>query len=222
MTSRPLAIAHRAGNEPHLLSKAVLAGADLVEADIWPYRGRLEVRHLKTLGPIPVLWDRWKLASAWAPRLLIAELLDHLPAGMGLMLDLKGHDRAGARAIADISSYLALEHRLYVCARDWRMLEPFQRTAAVTVHSAGKAWELERLGPLLESGECNAVSVHQRLLTRGNVERLLGRAHTVMTWPVNDVSRMLELLGWGVNGITTDSLEVVRAIQETKAKSAAG
>lgn len=221
MTSRPLAIAHRAGNELHLLHRAVEAGADLVEADVWPHRGRLEVRHLKTMGPVPILWDRWKLARGWIPRRLIAQLLDTLPPSVGLMLDLKGHDSIAAREIADISTYLAIEHRLYVCARDWTLLEPFRDTAAVTVHSAGKGWELERLAPLIESGECTAVSIHQRLLGRETVEGLLKHVHTLMTWPVNDIPRMNELLGWGVNGITTDRLEVVRAMQESKTRAAA-
>lgn len=44
----PLAIAHRAGNDLRALGAAARAGVDLIEADIWPWRGRLEVRHLKT------------------------------------------------------------------------------------------------------------------------------------------------------------------------------
>ncbi|MBA4179769.1 MAG: hypothetical protein C0506_04200 [Anaerolinea sp.] len=213
MSERVLSIAHRAGNERSLLHAALAAGADVAEADVWPYRGRLEVRHLKTMGPVPLLWDRWKLASAWAPRLLIAQLLEQVPAGIGLMLDLKGHDRSGAQAVADAAGYLAYEHRLYVCARDWAMLEPFRETGAVVVHSAGRAGEVERLLPLIESGACSAVSVHQKLLTPALVARLRERLHTVMSWPVNDTERMRELVSWGVNGITTDSLEVVRAMR---------
>lgn len=213
MTNRVLAIAHRAGNEVHLLHEALEVGADMAEADIWPYRGRLEVRHLKTAGPVPVLWDRWKLASAWAPRLLIADLLSNVPPGIGLMLDLKGHNLAGAREIAGLAGYLAYEHRLYVCARDWAMLEPFRDSDAYVVHSAGTAREVTRLLPLLESGAVRHVSLHQKLLTPVFVARLRQHAHTLMTWPVNDIARMQELVSWGVNGITTDSLEVVRAIR---------
>ena len=47
----PLAIAHRSGNHLERLQPAVAAGADLIEADVWLHRGKLEVRHLKTLGP---------------------------------------------------------------------------------------------------------------------------------------------------------------------------
>ena len=217
MSNPVLAIAHRAGNEPGLLRDALAAGADIVEADIWPHRGRLEVRHLKTMGPVPLLWDRWKLASGRAPRILISHLLADLPAGIGLMLDLKGHDLTEAAAIAALSAHLGSEQRLYVCARDWAMLRPFAGNGAIVVHSAGKPREVEKLQPLLSSGECTAVSIHQKLLTRDAVERLRARVHTLMTWPVNDVGRMRELVNWGVNAITTDSLGVVRAISESNA-----
>ena len=49
-------------------------GADLVEADVRLYRGRLEVRHLRTVGPLPILWDRWQLAAPRRRRLQLAEL----------------------------------------------------------------------------------------------------------------------------------------------------
>ena len=71
----PFFVAHRAGNDLAQLRAAEEIGLDLVEADIRLFRGRLEVRHLKTLGPIPVLWDRWRLANPFAPRLQLDELL---------------------------------------------------------------------------------------------------------------------------------------------------
>jgi glycerophosphoryl diester phosphodiesterase len=42
-----LVVAHRAGNDLARLRAALDAGADLVEADIHAFRGRLEVRHHK-------------------------------------------------------------------------------------------------------------------------------------------------------------------------------
>ena len=63
-----LAIAHRAGNSLDGLHQANLLDVDVVECDVHAHRGRLEVRHLKTAGPLPFLWDRWELASARAPR----------------------------------------------------------------------------------------------------------------------------------------------------------
>jgi hypothetical protein len=51
-------IAHGSGNELGLLRRAEALGLPLVEADVHLHRGRLEVRHRKTAGPLPALWDR--------------------------------------------------------------------------------------------------------------------------------------------------------------------
>ena len=130
-----------------------------------------------------------------------------------LMLDLKGHDVAGAKQVAEVSGELADEGRLYVCARDWAMLEPFVGTKAILVHSAGTPREMAVLESKVQSGEATAVSVHQKLLTPDVVQRLRESARLLMAWPVNDVAKMRELVSWGVNGITTDSLAVVRAMK---------
>ena len=56
-----LAIAHRSGNTVAGLRSALDLGVDLVEADVHAYRGRLEVRHLKSMGGLPWLWDRGEI-----------------------------------------------------------------------------------------------------------------------------------------------------------------
>jgi glycerophosphoryl diester phosphodiesterase len=52
---RPFLVGHRAGNRLHDLHAAERLKPTLVEADVRLYRGRLEVRYLKTAGPIPIL-----------------------------------------------------------------------------------------------------------------------------------------------------------------------
>src|SRR6478672_746483 len=52
-----LAVAHRGGNTIAGLRAALDAGVDLVEADIHLYRGALEVRHSRAIGP-RLYWDR--------------------------------------------------------------------------------------------------------------------------------------------------------------------
>jgi hypothetical protein len=71
----PFLVAHRAGNDLARLRHAEDLGIPLIEADVHLFAGRLEVRHLQTVGPLPIFWDRWALAPPWAPRLLLAELL---------------------------------------------------------------------------------------------------------------------------------------------------
>src|SRR6188508_3273249 len=98
MAVSPFIVAHRAGNDLARLRRAERVRPGLVEADVHLFRGRLEVRHLKTLGPLGVLWDRWYLAPPGTPRLELHELL--AATDTALMLDLKGGGRLGRRVAA--------------------------------------------------------------------------------------------------------------------------
>src|SRR4051812_2190593 len=119
MPSSPFIVAHRAGNDLELLRRAEGVRPRLIEADVHLHRGRLEVRHLKTLGPLPVLWDRWYLAPASTPRLELAALLAAAGADTVLMLDLKGRNPELSRRVA-----AQLTRPVIVCSRHWRLLEP--------------------------------------------------------------------------------------------------
>lgn len=96
-------VAHRAGNDPSALRVALAAGADLVEADVYAFRRRIEVRHARTLGP---WWSRRfeieglrpRLIPASEPRLLLREIVTAAGPGLPLMLDIKGTGRGGGRA----------------------------------------------------------------------------------------------------------------------------
>ena len=132
-TSTPASfvVAHRAGNDLERLRAAEALRLPLVEADVHLFfGGRLEVRHRKTVGPIPILWDRWQLAPPWAPRMLLDELLSPPAGGTELMLDLKGHDRRLPERVAWRDRVRVGPRRVTVCSQDWRLLEPFERGPA--------------------------------------------------------------------------------------------
>jgi hypothetical protein len=195
-------VAHRAGNDLARLRAAEALELPLVEADVHLFGGRLEVRHRKTVGPIPILWDRWELAPPWAPRLLLEELLEAAPA-TELMLDLKGHDRRlPSRVLAAIDA-AGRPGRLTVCSQDWRLLEPMAgRPEIRIVHSVGNARQLARL-PASVTG----VSIHERLLDARVVAELRRRAALVLTWPVESAAQARRLAGWGVQGLISRRFE---------------
>ncbi len=92
----PFVVAHRAGNRLDRLREAERQDVALVEADVRLFHGRAEVRHLNTVGPLPIYWDRWTLASPFRRSLVLSELLRATDTGTELMLDLKGwRSRAG-------------------------------------------------------------------------------------------------------------------------------
>ena len=215
----PLAIAHRAGNSLAGLHAANVMGVDVIECDVHEYRGRLEVRHLKTAGPLPFLWDRWELASASAPRLGLRELLEADRHGTTFMLDLKGRRSTTAPAVAEMLHDVAQHRPVLVCGRYWPSVDlvgelPYVRP----VLSARNRVELARLRQRLADGSPpHGVSVHLSLLDEQVVADLLQHVEVVMSWPVNDVATLDAAIGLGVNGIISDEPDVLAALLARRA-----
>lgn len=195
------------------MKQACALGADLVEADIHRDRGRLEVRHTKTMGPVPLLWDRWSLAPGWTPRLLLRDMLKAAPPGCELMLDLKGRDAEFPVAVAEVVR-TAMPGRPYtVCSQLWNTLVPFHDDPdARVIHSVGSAAALQRALPHLEDERFDGISIHKKLLSGTVVQELLKRVSLVMTWPVNQEADLRRLQALGVNGFIIDDLELVRRL----------
>lgn len=206
-----LAIAHRAGNSLAGLHEANQLGVDVIECDVHHHRGRLEVRHLKTAGPLPFLWDKWELVSASAPRLGMEELLEADRHGTTFMIDLKGPRPGGARQLAALLHERQHDRKLYVCGRWW---PPVERVAelpyVLPVLSARNRFEFPRLRRRLETGPAvHGVSVHRSHLTAPVVDWLHRHVQVVMTWPVNDLRTLDEMLDIGVTGVISDEPEIL-------------
>ena len=56
----PFVVAHRGGNWLHTMRRAEGLGISLIEADLRLFHARIDVRHLKSVGPLPPFWDRWQ------------------------------------------------------------------------------------------------------------------------------------------------------------------
>lgn len=212
-----LAVAHRAGNSVTHLQRAVDLGADIIEADVHHYRDRLEVRHEKTLGPLPWLWERWELLPASIVRLGLHELLAAADQGAEFMLDLKGRRTSvGHRVAQELHTY-APDRPVIVCSRYWPSLKPFDQIPWVrTVMSARNRVEFAMLTRRLRSGPAHhGVSVHRSLLTPEVVAELHRHVELVMTWPVNDPAALAEvsaLSATGTVGVISDDDDVLRRI----------
>lgn len=223
-----LAIAHRAGNSLAGLHSANELGADVIECDVHEHRGRLEVRHLKTAGPLPFLWDRWELASASAPRLGLDELLTADRHGTLFMLDIKGRRTSAAKSVARLLHQGGHHRPVMVCSRYWPSVDALARLPFVQpILSARNRVELARLRQRLagavppESAAATrtpyGVSVHRTLLDQKVVAELHRTVEVVMTWPINDRQALDSALGIGVTGVISDDFDVLRVLLDGQA-----
>jgi glycerophosphoryl diester phosphodiesterase len=210
-----LAIAHRAGNTLAGLHAANELGVDVIECDVHSYRGRLEVRHLKTAGPLPFLWDSWELRSAYAPRLGLRELLEADEHGTLFMLDLKGPWTRAGRDVARMLHAGGHHRPVLACGRWWPSIDAMAHLPYVLpVLSARNRLEWSRLQRRLRHGpRPHGVSVHRALLDAPRVAELLRHVELVMTWPVNDLTSLDAVLEIGVNGVISDEEHVLAEVK---------
>jgi glycerophosphoryl diester phosphodiesterase len=203
-----LAIAHRSGNTLAGLRQALDAGVDLVEADVHAYRGLLEVRHHKNLGPAH-LWDKWEIVPrADFLRVELLDLLEQVGNDPRLMIDLKGVRHGLAPAVAAALRARAPDVPFTVCTKHWWMLDAFGPTVR-HVPSASNRVTLARLWRRLATDPGYGVSVRLSLLNPQLVARLKSRTEVVMTWPVDTPAALTTARGLGVDGVISKNLELL-------------
>ena len=217
---RPLLIAHRAGNAPETLPDAVNAGADLIEADVHLYRRRLEIRHTKTMGVLPWLWDRWYVVPAGGERLSLARLLEATPPGTTLMLDLKGWHPWLGRTVAAAMEGLAAGRPYVVASRTWPMLTAFERLPHVRIiHTAAGPREALALPRRLARHRTDAVCMHQRLLAQPRwVARARRLAPSLLTWPVASRSAAHDAVARGATGLIVDGVDLLAELANERSR----
>jgi glycerophosphoryl diester phosphodiesterase len=216
-----LAVAHRAGNDLAALATAVDAGADLLETDVHLLRGRLEVRHSKTLHPLPLLWERsgGRLdVVRHRPQLRLDEVLDAAlevvrPDGPRLLLDLKGPGRVGAAAARAVHARRP-DVPVLVCARWWPSVEAFARHDwALPLLTARTTRELARLRRRVRRApRLHGVCLHRSLIVPEVVAGLREHVEHVLTWPVDDPDALAAVAVGGATGVITDSPDVLRRV----------
>jgi len=205
---------------------------DLIEADVWFQDDKIVVRHERRLSPLPFLFDerhrlhlktehrcrlplwRWYVALERNP-LALEEVLARAKGKRGLLLDLKGRygdrEEALAQALAEMLGRMGMEEQATICGQNWPLLGRL-RTAAphLKVHySIGSAGQLEAFEAMLERDPISRICLNQSLIKGPLVEPLKGLNMTIYTWTVDDLWRAHELLELGVDGIISNSLEML-------------
>jgi glycerophosphoryl diester phosphodiesterase len=219
--AKRFAVAHRAPANRAAATAFHEAGASVYEIDVqWSGRG-LTVSHFSRLD-WPLRWlerdrQRLRFARGLAQDPLLRETLMFLPADADVLFDLKDVEpelRAKTCALleAEIGA-VAPRSRWIVSATSADDVAMLRKAGFVGWLTARDERGLQAM--LADAPDADGVSVRHTLVTSERVVRALhDRVPEIVAWTVNRVERARQLLQLGVDGITTDSLSVARAVSE--------
>lgn len=213
---RPMRIAHRGGNGRRSLTASLRAGVDWLETDVWWHFGQVIARHDPALWKLPVTHRRGRIGLAPIPHLTLDELLRRLEGTPArLLLDLKGNDPRLPGAILEALRRRGAVARAALCGQEWPPLDAARRLQPdLTVFfSLGREEHIPAYAARLRDGSApKLASVSHRLLGHGRVQELKEQGVTMIAWTVNDQARARQLVAWGVDGITSDSLRLLNSL----------
>ncbi|MGD9892986.1 MAG: glycerophosphodiester phosphodiesterase [Dehalococcoidia bacterium] len=210
---RPIRIAHRGGNSQPLLRRALAAGVDWIETDIWLHYGRLVARHDRSLWRLPIMYSRRSVSLMLAPEIVLDSLLD---ATQGtptcVLIDLKGRGQRLPDALDSVLRRRNAFNRTALCGKNWASLD---RARALDPRTR-VFFTLERtkhldayLARRRDGSAPPAISCFHGLLTPATVDALKAAGATIFAWTIDSEQRARQLLAWGVDGITSNRLDML-------------
>ena len=202
-----LVIAHNAGDAPSTIAQAVSHHARVVEIDTVEADGQLRARHDVAPRSVNDVVNRSQTAGvAWAS------------AGTpGILLDLK----TSGPATWELVTALIAAHphtNVYISTPNPQMLDILAATSprALRLLSIGTADTLTTFLAHPIDPSIQGVAVAAGLLDAPTVGALHQKHLWIQAWTVDTMSRVDALAQLGVNGITTNSLPILSALQNNR------
>lgn len=206
-------IAHRGGNSRASLHQAISAGVDWLEVDVWWHYGKLVARHDPTIWRLPITVGNRSFGLAPLRPITMERLVDAIRGtDTHLLLDIKGRARELPHALVHALHRHHVLDRSAVCTQEWGPIDEALRLepSLTAFYSLGKPEHFPAYFKRLHEGSASPlISVNHRLLTAARVAALKTGGVTMIAWTVNDLQRAKELVQWGVDGITSDSLPLL-------------
>jgi glycerophosphoryl diester phosphodiesterase len=136
-----------------------------------------------------------------------------LPPTTPLFIDFKGSwPWLGPQAI-DAIEQVQHGRQVIVCGRAWSQLDPIETLPNVHVfYSVGNEAELDMVWEKLVEQAHPSISIHHALLAPNTIERLNSLGTTIVAWTVNDLELARRLFRDGVDGFTSDNVDLLRRI----------
>lgn len=229
-------IAHAYGNNPHAVARALDAGVDVIEADIWLRKGKVCVRHERHLGRLPLLADRpmrshppgpfsLRLGRRYYVRLdlhprRLEDLMDDVGERAGLLLDTKGRYRPGeaidfAQEVARQVGERGANSRVAVCGQNFELLDCFRMVAPdIEVrYSIERPDQWRRFCWMVESGEpVSRICIQHRFVDKEKADFIRKKRIHAYYWTVDDAGEAARLVEMGANGIISNDLSLLAGL----------
>ena len=198
-----LGVAHNSGGSIEGVIEALISGADVIEVDVAEIDGVLYSAHSP---PLPLIGNRWfrgpSLARIWA-----------VSYGAGaIMLDLKESSQAFVHLVGDFLNDHSGQRRVIVSSRDVSVLRTVASLApeVTTLLSIPDEQGVDNLKrDEAARSAIDGVTIRQTLLDAETVAWFRDNDLLVFAWTVNTLPRANELVGYGVDAITTDNLGIL-------------
>jgi hypothetical protein len=214
---RVLAIAHRTPRTAEDCQRLADAGASVFEIDLQFLAGLPVVSHFMP----PTRWlpflrhDRWRftLQARTKAEEDMAAVVERVPAGCAVLVDLKTEDVLHAKTLVELLQASGRPPEgWYVSGKDAGALAVVAASGYRTWLSVGTRPEfIGALNGQLPTG-LDAITVRHTYLDRATVGRLRQHHSRVMAWTVDKVYRAEELADFGVAGVTSDNPAVHRLV----------
>jgi glycerophosphoryl diester phosphodiesterase len=211
-----LLVAHRTPPTAAGCAQLVAAGAGAFELDVQLAGGEVVVSHylpfLRVRGWLQ--HDSWRFRWRAGPPhdALLLDAVDRLPADCLVLLDPKDTDALRRAALVDaLARTLGPADRFRVSTDRCDDLARYRDAGFRTWRTIKDGRDLHGVVTGAELPD-DGVSVRHTLLTAASVDGLRQVTGRVVAWTVNDVVRAEQLAALGVDGITTDRLDVMRAV----------
>lgn len=199
------AVAHNSGNLVSTTKEALAHGADVIEIDVISVGGRLRAAHR---SPVPILGSRFFRGPT------LAEVWDAASAADVIKLDLK---RSSPEFLERLFFFLGerADHEVVISTRDREALRAVAERVpqAIRLLSIPDARGFEKLQQDEDlQSLIDGVTIRHTALDEESIAWLRDKGHIVFAWTVNDLQRVNELIQWGVHGINTDNLAIMKLL----------
>jgi hypothetical protein len=212
---QPVVAIHRGGNLLARLASSV-SGDALIETDVRLRRGELVVAHEHWLGPLAYDWPRRFLRLGDRPIRLPRLLSEAKRLNARLLLDLKLDAAWVPALIGQLRQNGLLETTAFT--GEWAPLDAIAASGAPTqglyYGSINRPWRLYRFLDEQRTYLRPAVSLHKRLATAHNLQRLHAVNARALVYVVSEPQEALELLARGADGLITNNLTLAEVWAE--------